>query len=109
MARDDFLAYLNAWEERAKELGAEKVTSRDLTSVQFAVSIHQDQSVDMLHISMGPSRRAAGGGIWCDGWTLLFATESHHNPGAVEVRPLLSLSAFRDEFNTVSRRATASP
>jgi hypothetical protein len=76
MARKDFLSYLTAWEQRAQNLGAEKMELGDLTSVQFAVSIDQDEFVDMIHVSMGPSRRAGGGGIWCDGWTLFFTMES---------------------------------
>jgi hypothetical protein len=76
MARKDFLSYLTAWEQRAQNLGAEKMELGDLTSVQFAVSIDQDEFVDMIHVSMGSSRRAGGGGIWCDGWTLFFTMES---------------------------------
>jgi hypothetical protein len=104
VAREDFLAYLVAWEERAVSLGAEKLESGDLTSVQFAVSIDKDQYADMIHISMGPSRRAGGGGIWCDGWTLFFTMESDGRNQGQKVGSMSSLSAFRDEFNTVARR-----
>jgi len=105
MAREDFLAYLAAWEKRAVSLGAERIESGDLTSVQFAVSIDQDQYADMIHISMGQSRRSGGGGIWCDGWTLFFAMESDRRNQSQKVGSLRSLSAFRDKFNTVARRA----
>jgi hypothetical protein len=103
MAREDFLAYLAAWEQRAVSLGAERMESGDLTSVQFAVLIDRDQFADMMHISMGPSRRSGGGGIWCDGWTLLFGMESGRRDERQKVGSLRSLSAFCDEFNTVAR------
>ncbi len=104
MARDKFLEYLGAWAERAKGLGAEKAEPGDLTVVQFNVSITQDEFVDMVHISMGPSRRAGGGGIWSDGWTLFFSMKSNPRHEGHPVGTLQSLSAFRDEFNTVARR-----
>ena len=98
-----FFGYLAAWEERAVSIGAEIVKSGDLTSVQFVISITQDQFFDMIHISMGPSGRAGGGGIWSDGWTAFFVMESRRRKDEV-VGSLQSLSAFRDEFNTVARR-----
>jgi hypothetical protein len=104
MARKDFLSYLTAWEQRAQNLGAEKLELGDLTSVQFAVSIDQDEFVDMIHVSMGPPRRAGGGGIWCDGWTLFFTMESDRRDVGETIGILQTLSAFRDEFNTVARR-----
>ena len=112
MAREDFLAYLKAWEERAKTFGAEPVEpGEDLGSEQYSVGIVQENTVgfclDMVAVNMGPSRRAGGGGLWADGWCLFFARESDHKQTGVEVGRLLSLSAFRDEFNTVARRTTA--
>ena len=104
MARGNFLAYLAAWEDRAAALGAERTKLPDLTNIQFRVSIDRDQFADMIHISMGPSRRAGGGGIWCDGWTLFFAMESNQVHQDQKAGNLSSLSAFRDEFNTVARR-----
>jgi hypothetical protein len=107
MFRKEFLTYLKAWEERAKTLGAEPVEAgEDLKHQQYAVGIVEDDFADMIVVNTGPSRRAGGGGLWCDGWCLFFATESDHQKGGVEVGRLLSLSAFRDEFNTVARRIT---
>jgi len=108
-SREDFLAYLKAWEERAKTLGAKPVEAgEDLGSEQYSVGIIQDDLIgspmDMIVVNMGPSRRAGGGGLWCDGWCLFFATESDRQQTGVEVGRLQSLSAFRDEFNTVARR-----
>jgi len=108
-AREEFLTYLKAWEERAKTFGAEPVEpGEDLSSEQYSVAIMQEDligySTDMIVVNMGPSRRAGGGGLWCDGWLLFFATESDSQQTGVEVGRLQSLSAFRDEFNTVARR-----
>lgn len=109
MPREDFLTYLKTWEERAKTFGAEPVEpGGDLGSEQYSVAIMQEDligySTDMIVVNMGPSRRAGGGGLWCDGWVLFFATESDSQQAGVEVGRLQSLSAFRDEFNTVARR-----
>ena len=114
MLREDFLAYLNAWEERAKAFGAEPVEAgEDLASEQYSVAIIQEDLMgvptDMAVVNMGPSRRAGGGGLWCDGWVLFFATESDSKESGVEVGHLWSLAAFRDEFNTVARRIASSP
>jgi hypothetical protein len=109
MSRKEFLTYLKAWEERAKTLGADPVEpGGDLGSEQYSIAIMQEDfigcSTDMIVVNMGPSRRAGGGGLWCDGWVLFFATESDSQQSGVEVGRLQSLSAFRDEFNTVARR-----
>ena len=110
MFREDFLSYLKRWEERAKTLGAGCVEpGEDLTSQQYAVGIVQDTFADIIAVNMGPSRRAGGGGLWCDGWVLYFATESDHQRTGAEVGRLQSLSAFRDEFNTLARRIVDSP
>ena len=103
MSRDDFLNYLALWEKRAQNLGAEKINFNDLHSKQFAVSVSRDKFMDMLNISMGPTRRASARGLWCDTWTAFFTmNRGSQNP---EVKPelLSTLSAFRDEFNTVAR------
>jgi len=112
MLREDFLAYLKVWEERAKTMGAEPIEpGEDLRSDQYSVGIIQDDllgfSTDMVVVNMGPSRRAGGGGLWCDGWVLFFATKSDPEQSGIDVGRLRSLSAFRDEFNTVARRMTA--
>ncbi|HZR19032.1 MAG TPA: hypothetical protein VFE51_17225 [Verrucomicrobiae bacterium] len=105
MSRDDFLAYLKVWEERAKSLGTRAVEpGEDLGAQQYAVGIVQDPFADMIVVNMGPSRRAGGGGLWCDGWCLFFTTEADREKSGVEVGRLQSISAFRDEFNTVARR-----
>ncbi len=114
MPREDFLAYLKAWEERAKTSGAAPVEAgEDLGPEQYSVGIIQENlmgfSTDMAVVNMGPSRRAGGGGLWCDAWVLSFATESDHQQSGVGIGRLQLLSAFRDEFNTVARRTTASP
>jgi hypothetical protein len=114
MPREQFLVYLKLWEERARACGAESVEAgEDLGSEQYSVGIVQESlegfSLDLIALNMGPSRRAGGGGLWSDGWCLFFARELDHNETGVEVGRLLSLAAFRDEFNTVARRTTSSP
>jgi len=105
MSRDDFLTYLAAWEERAKQFGADKVDFGDLTSQQFEVSIDQDKFWDHIYINMGPSRRAGGGGIWCDGWGVTFSMVGRGRQTlGIKAGLLENLSAFRDEFNTVARK-----
>jgi hypothetical protein len=101
--RDELLEYLAAWEKRAAALGVEKMALGDLSSCQYSISFERNQFRDMIHISMGPSRRTAGQGIWCDGWTLFFAVESDFEAHGEERGLLKSLTAFRDEFNTAAR------
>jgi hypothetical protein len=110
MFREKFLSYLDEWETRAKASGAERVEAgEDLDERQYWVWIMRDDFADMIGVNMGPSRRAGGGGLWCDGWCLFFATESDHQRTGVEAGRLQSLAAFRDEFNTMARRMAASP
>jgi len=104
MDRDDFIAYLAAWEFRARELGAEKVDLEDLVENQYRFSFDKDQFADMFHLAMGPSRRAGGGGMWADGWTAFFTAESDASAKRVSGGKLESLCAFCDEFNTVAKR-----
>jgi hypothetical protein len=100
MSREKFLSYISAWEQRAINIGAGKVDMGDLTTEQFAVSIDRDDFWDAVCVNMGPSRRAGGGGIWCDGWIATFEkSKTNFDAGTLE-----TLSAFRDEFNTVARR-----
>lgn len=99
MSRDEFIAYIAAWEARARALGAEKVDLPDLQNGQFRFSFDKDQFRDMFHLAMGPSRRAGGGGVWADGWTAFFRVEN-------EVTVLDSISASCDLFNTVARRVS---
>jgi hypothetical protein len=108
MSRADFLSYLADWEQRAIDLGGEKTDSGDLTSRQFAILITRDRFIDMIHISLGPSRRGGGQSIWCDGWSLNFTIDldipsQKTTPGLLEF-----ISAFRDEFNTIARTTVPS-
>jgi hypothetical protein len=109
MSRVEVLSYLTAWEERAKKLGAQSGTLDDLTDNQFVISFEANAFRDMIHISMGPSRRTGGGrGRWSDGWTLFFTLDSDRTTPGEKIGVLKSISAFRDEFNTVARgRKTA--
>ena len=108
MSREQFLAYLKVWADRAKGLGAEPVEpDEDLSGQQYWIWSERDTFADMAGINMGPSRRARGGGLWCDSWCVFFTLESDHEHSGVEVGRLRSLSAFRDEFNTVARRLVA--
>jgi hypothetical protein len=110
MFRRIFLSYLKAWDARARNLGGRRIQAgEDLADREYSIAVVRDDFADMIVVNMGPSRRAGGGGLWCDGWCLFFATESDHQRSGVEVGRLQSLSAFRDEFNTVARRITASP
>jgi hypothetical protein len=103
MPREEFLSYVSAWEQRAIGLGAEKIAFDDLTGKQFSVSIDRDSPwYDAVNISMGPSRRAGGGGIWCDGWNAIFTRRDPN--GGISFVTLERLSVFRDEFNSVARR-----
>jgi len=107
MSRRDFLLYLKAWDQRARTLDGRRIApGEDLTNREYSIGIERDDFADMIVVNMGPSRRAGGGGLWCDGWCLFFNTESDHMRNGVEVGRLLSLSAFRDEFNTVARRGS---
>jgi hypothetical protein len=104
MPREEFIAYLASWEMRARALGADKVAIPDLKEDQFRFSFETDKFSDMFHLSMGPSRRAGGGGIWTDGWTAFFAMKSDVVSDFEPYGELKSLCAFCDEFNTVARR-----
>jgi hypothetical protein len=103
MHRDEFLAYVARWEERAKEVNAKRVEFADLQNLEYAITINRDRFFDTVSISMGPSRRARGGGIWCDGWHAFFAVELKREGPSVYKGSLKSLSASCDEFNTVAR------
>ena len=104
MGRDEFIAYILAWEARAEGLGAEKMESADLNENQYRVAFENDKFFNMFHAAMGPSRRAGGGGIWCDGWTAFFGMETPTEINKGSVNRLKSLSAHCDLFNTVARR-----
>src|SRR4051812_6173078 len=101
MPRPSILAYLKLWEEMAKGCGAESVEAgEDLGSEQYSIGIVQENvvgffSMDMIAVNMGPSRRAGGGGLWCDGWSFRFATEVDHQQSGAELGTLQTLSAFR--------------
>ena len=104
LSREEFLSYLQEWEKRATSLGAEKMPFGDLSERQYSISIDRDEFFDAIHVSIGPSRRAGGRGIWCDGWGISFTkTNQHSSSGKIEAELLESISAFRDEFNTVAR------
>jgi hypothetical protein len=96
MSRSDFLAYLAAWERRAQSSGAKKVDFDDMAEGEYCAAIERNEFADMICISMGPTRRAGGGGIWCDGWTIFFSVRE-------PVEKMESVSAFCDAFNTVAR------
>jgi hypothetical protein len=98
--RKDFLAYVSAREQKAISLGGEKVEMEDLTANQFAISDEQHEFLDLVAINMGPSRRARGGGIWCDCWIAYFALKNGKK--GTKVGTLENLSVFRDEFNTLA-------
>jgi hypothetical protein len=105
MPRRDFLSYLKAWDQRARTLGGRRIQAGgDLRDQEYSIGVVRDDFVDMIVVNMGPSRRAGGGGLWCDGWCLFFSLESDHQKSGIEVGRIQSLSAFRDEFNTVARR-----
>lgn len=103
ITREEFLAYLDVWEKRANKLGARKVDSEDLNENEYNISTTQNQFMDGIHVSMGPSRKTGRGGRWCDGWSAFFATETDHKFTGATVGRLQSFSAFCDEFNTAAR------
>jgi hypothetical protein len=103
MSRTEFLAYLAVWEARAKEHGVETGDFSDLTKNQYMIQSEHDQFVDMIHISMGPSRNTTGNGRWSDGWTIFFTIDSVHKMGDKKPGLLESISCLRDEFNTVAK------
>jgi hypothetical protein len=104
MTHDDFVDYIEAWNKRAKELSSKEVESPDLKENEYRISFEEDGFSNAVHIAMGKSRRAGGGGIWADGWTIFFATEREAELYKVPVGQLRSVSAFCDVFNTVARR-----
>lgn len=106
MHRDEFVAYVGKWQARAASLGAQRIDGNNIASTEYDISIHIDQFLNSIHISMGPSRRAGGGEIWCDGWTAFFAHKRDGRLLPQDECVLESLSVFRDEFNTVARRPT---
>jgi hypothetical protein len=98
MLRNEFLDYLTAWEQRARQFGAEKKEICDLAEGQYHIFSRRDKFVDMISISLGPTRKTKAGGIWSDGWIAMF-----------DIKPatagrLRSVSALRDAFNTAARR-----
>jgi len=101
--RYEFLHYLTAWEERAKKLGVDKLDLDDLRKDQYAISFTCDAFVDAIHVSMGPSRRSAGGGVWCDSWNFSFDVNLGQKMPRTADALLNSVSVFRDEFNTFAR------
>jgi hypothetical protein len=105
MTRAEFLIYFEAWEKWSSLLGTENAKTGDLTGCQYSVSKDRDDYWDAFHMSMGPTRRAGGGGIWCDGWHVSFVVAGElSSRGKPQAGLLKSISAFRDEFNTVGRR-----
>lgn len=102
MLRDDFLRYLGAWEEHVQSLGVTRVEFGELLPKQYVISSERNRFRDMIHVSLGPARRSAGRGLWCDGWSAFFAMRPES--ASVPSRGTLeSLTAFSDEFNTVAR------
>jgi hypothetical protein len=105
MPRDEFLGYLHKWAQRAVSFGAKEVGFGDLTEGQYSIATDRTDYYDAIHVSMGPSRRSGGGGIWCDGWNITFKkTNERLPPGSPDPSLLESISAFRDKFNSVARR-----
>jgi hypothetical protein len=104
ISRDELLEYLTVWKKRAESFGMEKVEFNDMTLRQFAVSITCDRYIDMISISMGPTRRTRGGGIWCDSWGFIFSTNTALESTGIKAGLLQSVSVFRDEFNTAARK-----
>ena len=104
MSRDDFIRYLQAWEQHVQGLGASRVEFGEMARKQFAISFERNRFRDMIHISMGPTRKTGGKGLWCDAWTAFFAMRSDSSPMPTE-GALCSLTATSDEFNSVARRA----
>jgi hypothetical protein len=106
MSRVHFISYLRSWEERAKELGAKSCNFDDLFGNQYLISFEKNTFRDMIHVSLGPSRRTGGRGRWSDGWTFFFTIDSVHKMADKKPGVLESISCFRDEFNTVARAQT---
>ena len=104
MNRDEFVAYLEAWEVRAKNLCAESIELDDVKENQYRFGFCKDEFSEMFSSILGPSRRAGGGGIWADGWVAFFSMPTEAEIKSGTVIELRSLSAFCDEFNTVARR-----
>jgi len=96
MTREEFESYLRAWEKRAQELGARRRESGDLGEAEYRMTMTRDAFFNDVHISMGPSRRASGGGIWADDWHVFFSVDQ-------PVATLKTVSAFCDQVNTIAR------
>jgi hypothetical protein len=104
MNKQDFTEYLAAWENRADSLGAQRKSTEELKEKEYAISMKTDHFVDSVFISMGPTRRTSKGAIWGDGWSIYFTTDTTLNRLKRRRAGMLgSISAFRDEFNTMGR------
>jgi hypothetical protein len=103
MTRRDFLAYLALWEDRAKTSGAKRTESDDPAVGQYRIDYTTNSVVDMISISLGPSRSTGKGGFWSDAWTICFTTEFDRKLTGTKVGILTSLSALSDKFNTHAR------
>jgi len=105
MTKLQFQEYLRSWEERAKSLGARRIVRKHgylLSTGEYSMSKTVNESIDLLHIEFGPERSTGRGGVWGDGCSVDFATQESiqwgQTPGT-----LISISVFRDEFDTWAR------
>lgn len=104
MKKADVLAYFQAWEARARAAGAKRYDGgRLLAEGEYSVNVTSDETIDMIHIGLGPERSTGKGGSWGSAWTIFFNGDLDKMLGR---RPgtLKSVSAFADDFNTRARR-----
>lgn len=104
MSRHDFLDYLKKWVRRARAAGARSKALDDMPAGWFAIGCIRESFYNAIHVNLGPTRRAGGGGIWCSAWSVGFTTSVDPKLEDGQTDRLESLRAFSDEFNTVARR-----
>jgi hypothetical protein len=107
MKKADVLAYLRAWEDRAKKLGARRNDSSELRlEKEYGISQDEGELIDMVFISFGPDRPTGkGGGRWGSSCSISFVSS---DLALSEGRPLGTLDSVSfscDEFNSHARPA----
>jgi len=102
MPKKQFLAYLAAWEVRAKDSGIQKAPDGyfgDLNDHQYFVQIDENAMVNHIAIRMGTTKRSSQGDLWENGWSIFFYLESERADGHVS-DTLASIIALAIQPNT---------
>ena len=105
MTKEEFMAYLRAWQAGASEAEATYSSSDDLLQDgEYEINDGRDREiVDMVSISLGPHRRTGRGGVWGDGCHIFFVIPESSAAFSQKVGQLQSISVSCDKFNTCAR------